>query len=81
MGFRNRDIRIRLFPKTKDPISRRRHSSSVSRLLKLLHVHKLIAKIPRSRRWRVTSIGQAIMSMFIRLHHDNYSHLAINQTC
>ena len=81
MGFRNRDIRTRLFPKTKDPISRRRHSSSVSRLLKLLHVHKLIAKIPRSRRWRVTSIGQVIMSMFIRLHHGNYSHLAINQTC
>jgi hypothetical protein len=81
MGFRNRDIRTRLFPDTKDPIGRRRHSSSVSRLLKLLHVHKLIAKIPRSRRWRVTSIGQAIMSMYVKLYHNNYSHLAMNQAC
>jgi len=80
MGFRNRDIRSQLFPNTKDPVRRRRHSSRISRLFKLLHVHKLIAKIPRSRRWRVTSIGHAIMSLFVRLHHDNYSHLAMNQT-
>ena len=79
MGFRNRDIRSQLFPNTKDPISRRRHSSRISRLFKLLHVHKLIAKIPRSRRWRVTSIGHAIMSMFIRLHHDNCNNLTMNQ--
>ena len=81
MGFRNRDIRLKLFPQTKDPRTLRQLSSRVSRLLKLLHVHKLIAKIPRSRRWRVTSIGHAIMSLFIRLHHENYSTLSINQTC
>jgi hypothetical protein len=79
MGFRNQDIRLKLFPQTKDSQAIRRLSSRVSRLLKLLHVHKLIAKIPRSRRWRVTSIGQAIMSMFIKLHHHNYSYLAMNQ--
>jgi len=79
MGFRNRDIRVQLFPNTKDTITHRRQCSRVSRLLKLLHVHKLIAKIPRSRRWRVTSIGHAIMSIFIRSHHENYSNLAMNQ--
>jgi len=80
MGFRNRDIRLKFFPQTKDPQTLRRQSARVSRLLKLLHVHKLIAKIPRSRRWRVTSIGQAIMSMFIRLHHHSYTNLLRNQT-
>ncbi|MCF8084706.1 MAG: hypothetical protein K9M96_16600, partial [Deltaproteobacteria bacterium] len=79
MGFRNRNIRIQLFPQTKDPNTIRRQSSRVSRLLKLLHVHKLIAKIPRSRRWRVTSIGHAIMSLFIKTHHANYSNLAMVQ--
>jgi hypothetical protein len=79
MGFRNHDIRLELFPHTKDPNVLRRQSSRVSRLLKLLHVHKLIAKIPRSRRWRVTSIGHAIMSLFIRMHQENYSNLAVNQ--
>jgi len=79
MGFRNHDIRVQLFPNTNDPEKYRRQSSRVSRLLKLLHVHKLIAKIPRSRRWRVTSIGHAIMSLFIRIHHENYINLAMNQ--
>ena len=79
MGFRNRDIRVQLFPNTINTTTHRRQGSRVSRLLKLLHVHKLIAKIPRSRRWRVTSIGHAIMSLFIRSHHENYSNLAMNQ--
>jgi hypothetical protein len=79
MGFRNQDIRVQLFPNNKDPIKKRRQSSRVSRLLRLLHVHKLIAKIPRSRRWRVTSLGHAIMSLFIRMHHENYLNLAMNQ--
>ena len=79
MGFRNKDIRHGLFPQTKDPKLLRRQSSRVSRLLKLLHVHKLIAKIPRSRRWRVTHIGYAIMGMFARLRQDNYSFFPMTQ--
>jgi hypothetical protein len=79
MGFRNRDIRLELFPHTKDPDLLRRQSSRVSRLLKLLHVHKLIAKIPHSRRWRVTSMGHAVMSLFITTHQQNCLNLAMNQ--
>jgi hypothetical protein len=79
MGFRNKDIRHVLFPQTKDPKLLRRQSSRVSRLLKLLHVHKLIAKIPRSRRWRVTHIGYAIMGMVARLRQDNYSFFPMTQ--
>ena len=63
MGFRNRDIRRQLFPKTKDSVTIRRQSSRVSRLLKLLNIHQLIAKIPRSRRWRITLKAQRLLSI------------------
>jgi hypothetical protein len=79
MGFRNRDIRLQLFSKAKDPITLRRQSSRVSRLLKLLHIQQLIAKIPRSRRWRITSKGHAIMSTVLKLHHENYPKLLMSQ--
>ncbi|MBW2154513.1 MAG: hypothetical protein JRH18_22990 [Deltaproteobacteria bacterium] len=80
MGFRNRDIRRQLFPKTKDSITIRRQSSRVSRLLKLLHIHQLIAKIPRSRRWRITLKGQRLLSMVLKLHYQDYPKLLMNQT-
>jgi len=79
MGFRNQDIRRQLFSSTQEPKTLRRHSSRVSRLLKLLHVHQLIAKIPRSRRWRITSKGHAILSTILRLHHEHYPRLLMNQ--
>lgn len=78
MGFRNRDIRLQLFSKATDSITLRRQSSRVSRLLKLLHIHQLIAKIPRSRRWRITTKGQTIMSMVLKLHHVNYPKLLMS---
>ena len=80
MGFRNRDILHHLFSTIKDLSALRRLGARVSRLLKLLHLHQLIAKIPRSRRWRVTLKGQSIMGMVLKIHHDNYPSLLMNQT-
>jgi len=81
MGFRNRDIRHHLFGPPKDGTALRRQRSRVSRLLKLLHAHKLIAKIPRSRRWRVTSIGHAIISTMLSSYFINYQKLQVTQPC
>lgn len=70
-GFRNRNIRERLFPSAaarSDP----RSSARTSRILKRLHVHGMIAKIPRSRRWRVTAGGNAVMSAALRLCHEHF---------
>jgi hypothetical protein len=72
-GFRNRDIRHLLFKAARDQAQARRCSARVSRLFKRLHVHGLIAKIPRTRRWRVTHKGAAIMTMVITLHHQKYA--------
>ena len=72
MGFRNKNLRHHLFPPTKDDSVSRRQSARVSSLLARLHVRGLIAKIPRSRRWRVTRLGHALMSMALKLHYEQY---------
>jgi len=73
-GFCNRDVRQRLVAPTRQAEHPRRASAMVSRLLKRLHAHGLIAKVPRSRRWRVTQKGHALMSACLTLHHDRYPH-------
>ena len=69
-GFRNRDVRTRLFgaAATTDP----RRSAQVSRLVKRLHVRGFVAKIPRSRRWRVTQLGHAVMTAAVLLREDDF---------
>ena len=71
-GFRNQDIRVALLGNAATPKTRLRHSRKVSRLLKTLQVHSVIAKIPRSRRWRTTERGQPIMTMALKYHRQDY---------
>ena len=73
-GFTNRDIRAQLTSTrlmrscADDP---RKANAKVSRCLGRLHAHGLIAKIPRTRRWRVTNYGRNVMdtSLYLREHH------------
>ena len=60
-GFRNRDIRAALYTESGRDVLQQRHSAAVGRLLKRLHVRGLLAKVPRSRRWRVTDRGRRVM--------------------
>ncbi len=69
-GFRNGDIRRRLYGEARDSGVRRRHSAAVGRQLKRLHMRGLIAKVPRTRRWRVTDKGQRLLGVVVRLYHD-----------
>lgn len=72
-GFANRDIRSQLFaPAPRGSGDARRQAARVSRLLKRLHVHGLLGKIQRSRRWRVTRKGHAMMTTVLLLHHEHY---------
>jgi hypothetical protein len=50
----------------------RRRSAQVSRLLKRLHLRGLLANIPRSRRWRVTALGHAVMSAALLLREERF---------
>ena len=73
-GFRNRDIAQDLFgQQPKDPIEMRRRSARVTRLIHLLRAHGLIAKIPRTRRYRTTLRGITIMSAVIELREETIS--------
>ena len=54
-GFRNGQLAQHLgIELSEDKTERRRQSSRICRMLQLLRAHRLIAKIPRSRRYRVT---------------------------
>jgi len=62
-GFRNRDVQAVLFPsRPRDGGEQRRRTAHVSRLLHLLRAHGLIAKIPHSHRYRVTTKGGTLMN-------------------
>jgi hypothetical protein len=72
-GFRNADIRIALFGQASEP--RSRHSAAVGRLLKRLHTRQLVAKIPRTRRWRVTANGRHLLSQAVELYRKSWPEL------
>jgi len=70
-GFRNGELAQQLFgPRPDDPGERRRQCGRVSRRISLLRAHGLVAKYPRSRRYRVTQRGQRFMSTAIRLRTE-----------
>ena len=48
----------------------------VGRLVKRLHVRQLVAKIPRTRRWRVTDAGRHLLSLAVRLYRQSWPELA-----
>jgi hypothetical protein len=65
-GLRNRDIARHLgLPCVRSTKERSRQSAHVTRKLKLLHAHGFIAKIPRSRRWHITTKGASFMAAAI----------------
>lgn len=68
-GFRNSDIRHQLHSITRDKVQDRRQANAVSRQLRRLHVRGLIAKIPRTHRWRVTERGRSLLGTIVRLHY------------
>lgn len=67
-GFRNAELAEALYgPRPKDVVERCRRCGRVSRRISLLRAHGLVAKFPRSRRYRVTGRGQRFMSTAIHL--------------
>jgi hypothetical protein len=74
-GIRNQDVRRQLYGESTDRNRRRRQANHVSRTFRRLHVHGLLAKIPRSRRWRLTERGNLLITMFLKCHHENYPEL------
>ena len=72
-GFTNRDVRQKLrLTAYSLAANEDMHPGQVTRLFRRLHAHGLIAKIPRSRRFRVSLAGRRTMSTAIRLREVAY---------
>jgi hypothetical protein len=59
-GFRNRDLRALLFPETPTatPKEAKSQAAKVTRLLRLLRAHGIIAKVPKTHRYQVSTEGR-----------------------
>jgi hypothetical protein len=67
-GFRNGELALHLFgSRPEDPLERRRRCGRVSRRIRLLRAHGLVAKYPRSRRYRVSISGHRFMTTAIQI--------------
>ena len=64
-GFRNRDVRARLYVPTSDKRRERQQMASVGRKLRLLRAHGLIAKVSRTHRYVVTEKGRRIITALL----------------
>ena len=75
-GFKTEDLRHRLHGDCFDPLIRRRQAPAISRRWKRLQIPGLIAKIPRSHRWRASILGQHLLTKVIRLYYHGLSQAA-----
>jgi len=76
--FRNKDLRCQLFPHADhNPVARRQASARISRLLRLLRTHRLIAKVPKSHCYRITGKGHNVMAMSLKLRQMNLLELPL----
>ncbi len=57
-----------------------KQSAKIFRLLNRFHIFGLIAKVPRTRRWRLTNKGWALLSAAISLKEQTFP-LVYAQTC
>ena len=75
-GFRNADILVPLFGATRKVAEVRHASAAVGRLLKRLRLADLVAKIPRTRRWKVTERGRHLLGAALQLYQRSGPQLA-----
>ena len=77
-GFRNKDLRNHVFDNAKTAEETKKLSSKATRIIRKLRVHKLIAKIPRSTRYKVTDKGFRILSVSLKLKKKDFPLLMKN---
>jgi hypothetical protein len=71
-GFRNRDLRLRLFDDDSAvKQEQRRHAAAVTRKLAMLRAHRLIKKVPGTHRYHLTNQGRSIVTALISARNAN----------
>jgi hypothetical protein len=76
-GFRNRDIRGRLYPSAlaDSTIEQRRLAAKVSRQLRILRAHGLVQKIQKTTRYRLTEQGQTLIAAIFATRNADITQL------
>jgi hypothetical protein len=64
-GFRNRDLRAKLYPGKVTPQEERRRAARVTRQLALLRAHRLIRKVSGTHRWQLTERGRRLVTALL----------------
>jgi len=64
-GFRNRDVRAKLYEATDDSKLLRHQTAAIGRRLLLLRAHGLIKKVSRTHRYVVTAKGRRIITALL----------------
>jgi hypothetical protein len=73
-GVRNIDLTRRLYRRSPaDQHEAHRRCERVSRLIVKLRGHGLLAKIPRSHRYRITPYGHRVLTAAIAIHDDRFA--------
>jgi hypothetical protein len=75
LGFRNRDLRALLYGESVDADSARRQSAAVTRRIRMLRAHGLIAKIPTTHRYQLTDLGRAAITTLLQAQQANAAQL------
>lgn len=70
-GFRNKDLRHWLYPKSNDldKKQQRRYSGRTTRRIKLLRVHGLVKKVAKENRYVLTTKGQQFVNALMTASH------------
>ena len=74
-GFRNRDLRLHLYPATQDPQQQRKQAAAITRQLALLKAHGLIVKIQHTHRYRLSATGKRVSTALLAAYHTDVSRL------
>ena len=71
-GFRNKDLRYWLYPRSKDVVDQRQqrsYSGRTTRRIKLLRAHGLVKKVAKENRYMLTSKGRQFASALMTASH------------
>lgn len=74
-GFRNRDLRSILYAQAADAATNRRQSAAITRQIRLLRAHGLVAKVPKTHRCQVTDLGRAAITTLLQAQQANAAQL------
>ncbi len=74
-GFRNRDVRARLFATKGTAAEQKRRASAITRKLRLLRAHGLIRKVPGTHRYMVSATGRRIITALMAARQANVEQL------